>query len=161
MFSLCKGSHLPIPEECWLLQFDGGCHGNPGVASGGAVLWAPGSPRKKVVEVGEWIPHGTNNIAEYTGLCIGLEVAIQYGVKTLCIEGDSNLVVNQMLRKWKVNHPGLKPLFEKAQDLLQLFESVGIRHVYRQFNADADAITNEVIWRRGSYKNVFQQPFTN
>lgn len=158
MYSLCKGTVLPNPETCWLLRFDGGCHGNPGPASGGAVLWSPGPDRMKVIEVGEWIPTGTNNIAEYTGLCIGLEAAAQYGVKTLCIEGDSNLVVNQMLKKWKVNHPGLKPLFEKAQGLLEKFDAVGICHVYRRFNVDADAITNEVIWRRASYSTRYHEP---
>jgi ribonuclease HI len=133
-------------ETCYLLQFDGSAVPNPGKASGAAVLFAP-LTREMIFEVGDYIPFATNNVAEYTGLIIGLEAALEGGVKRLIVEGDSMLVVKQVQGLWKVSAAPLKPYCEKAKGLLAKFENVIIRHVYREKNTHADALTNEVVSR--------------
>jgi ribonuclease HI len=126
-----------------LLQFDGGAEPNPGRAAGGAILFSPdGQP---LFERAEFIPHATNNEAEYTGLLVGLQEAAALGVRALEIQGDSNLVVQQVAGKWKISAANLKGFHAQVIAALVAFEYVAIRHIYRDQNTDADRIATEGI----------------
>lgn len=57
----------------------------------------------------------TNNEAEYIGLIIGLEEAINMGIQELYVEGDSLLVIKQMKGEYKVKAENLYKLYEKAK----------------------------------------------
>ena len=61
---------------------------------------------------------GTNNVAEYTALIIGLEEAWRHEVEDLEVRMDSKLVVEQMNGKWRVRDAKLRPLADRARDLL-------------------------------------------
>jgi len=152
-YTIIKGSPTTPESACYLLQFDGLCVPNPGTATAGAILYTPCSDetRSILVKRGEFIGPGTNNIAEYTGLLIGVKSAVDFGVKLLLIEGDSNLVVQQVSGNWKVNNEALKGLHKEIRDLLIRFDFVAIRHVYRDSNQAADAITNAVFKSRQSF----------
>ena len=150
-YLIIKGSSKTEEDECHLLQFDGLSEPNPGESTGGAVLFSP-SERKILFERGEYIKYATNNQAEYTGLLIGLQSAVKYGVKKLLIEGDSNLIISQTAGIWKVKHDGLKELNKEVRDIIvDNFDFVGIRHVFRENNKHADALTNEVIKTKVSF----------
>ncbi|XP_037495010.1 uncharacterized protein LOC119370597 [Jatropha curcas] len=65
---------------------------------------------------GEYIPivvkldfDCTNNEAEYEACIKGLEAALEKGIKILKVFGDSNLIVSQALRKWKIKEERLVP----------------------------------------------------
>ena len=90
------------------LYADGGARGNPGPAGSGAVLLDEDG--RVIVELWRSLGHATNNVAEYTGLIIGLEEALRRGVEGLDVRMDSLLVVQQMKGLWKIKHPGLRPL---------------------------------------------------
>lgn len=122
---------------------DGGARGNPGPAGSGAVLL---DERGAVIaELGRFLGHATNNVAEYTGLIIGLEEAIRRGVDELDVRMDSLLVVQQMKGIWRIKHPGLKPLALRAGELLAHFPKRTIEHVPREQNGLADAMVNRAI----------------
>jgi hypothetical protein len=87
----------------------------------------------------------TNNVAEYYGLIAALDYAQSQNIRTLRIESDSELLVNQMRGRYKVKSADLKPLFERAKKMSQTFESFRIEHVYREKNADADKLANEAL----------------
>ena len=153
-YSIIKGSDTTEEESCYLLQFDGLAEPNPGISTGGAVVFSPFS-RKVVFERGEFIDFATNNQAEYTGLLIGLQSASNIGIKHLLIEGDSQLVILQSEGKWKVKNEALKIFHTQVRGLLDTFEFVAIRHIYRDNNKYADKITNDVLKSRKSYyKNM-------
>jgi ribonuclease HI len=143
-YSVIKGPDTVEESTCYLLQFDGLSEPNPGTSTGGAVMFCPDS-RKVVFERGEFMDFATNNQAEYTGLLIGVKSALEFDVKHLLIEGDSQLVIFQTEGKWKVKNDGLKTLNKEVRDLLTRFDFVAIRHVYRDKNAHADRITNNVL----------------
>jgi len=44
-----------------------------------------------------------------------------------------------------VKSADLRPLFERAKKMAQTFESFRIEHVYREQNAEADALANEAM----------------
>jgi probable phosphoglycerate mutase len=50
-----------------------------------------------------------------------------------------------MLGQYKVKSPELRPLFERARKMAQGFDSFKISHVYREQNAEADALANEAM----------------
>lgn len=137
-----------IPDLC-LLQFDGLAIPNPGEATGGAVLF---KDDKIIFEAGEYIKFGTNNIAEYTGLFIGLKYAKELKVKNILIEGDSMLVIKQVSGLWKINNDSLKIIYKDIQKMIKEdFNFVGIRHVYRKDNQHADNLTNETYKLKSSF----------
>jgi len=55
------------------------------------------------------------------------------------------LVVQQMRGRWKIKHPGLKPLAVRAGELLASFPEREIRHVPREQNLLADALSNRAV----------------
>ncbi len=150
-FKVIKGSKATVYEGCHLLQFDGGSNPNPGPSSAGAVIFGPGQ-RKFVYEQGVFIDHASNNEAEYRALVVGLEAAKDLGIKHLLIEGDSQLVVEQIVGTYKIKSESLRPLYTSAQKLLvKNFDFVGIRHIYRENNTYADGITKYILETKCSY----------
>ena len=63
----------------------------------------------------------------------------------MIVQSDSELIVNQMNGKFKVKHPGLQPLHRQACELRDRFDSVVIRHIYREDNERADKLYNEAL----------------
>jgi ribonuclease HI len=131
-------SSIPITKvKPILLQFDGGSSGNPGPSGFGSLLFLS----NENIEVYGGSSYMTNNEAEYNGLLLGLQKAIDLGIKQIHIQGDSSLVINQLSKKWKINAINLKPLFEQCQTLLSQFEYIELQHIPRSKNSLADSLT--------------------
>jgi len=125
-----------------MLFFDGACRGNPGPASYGAVIY---DHSKEVTTCCNYIGTATNNIAEYSGLYHGLLMCIEHGIDKIDVYGDSLLVINQMLGKWKVKSNNLTPIYQKIQSLLPQFTSISFHHIPRNKNKRADQLANEAL----------------
>src|SRR5579859_2294477 len=124
-------------------NIDGGSRGNPGPASYGVVIRDPSG--KIIARLKKYIGRMTNNVAEYYGLIAALDYAQSNQIRALRIESDSELLVKQMRGQYKVKSADLKPLFERAKKMSQSFASFRIDHVYREQNAEADALANEAM----------------
>ena len=132
-----------VPTAAYRANIDGGSRGNPGPASYGVVIR---DPRGQVVaKLKKYIGRSTNNVAEFYGLIAALDYAQQHGIRALRVQSDSELLVRQMLGQYKVKSPELRPLFERARKMAQTFDSFKIEHVYREQNAEADALANEAL----------------
>src|SRR5215468_10368051 len=132
-----------VAPPAWRANVDGGSRGNPGPASYGVVIR---DPRGEIVaKLKKYIGRNTNNVAEYYGLIAALDYAQQNGIRALRIESDSELLVRQMRGQYKVKSPELRPLFERAKKMSHTLDSFRIEHVYREQNADADALANEAL----------------
>jgi ribonuclease HI len=92
-----------------------------------------------------FIPHCTNNVAEYNGLLAALRWAVQEQVARLHIRADSELLVKQLKGQYRVKHPGLIPLYEEARGLIRQIGRVTFEHVRREFNKEADRLANEAM----------------
>ena len=129
---------FPRPE--FLLQFDGCSKGNPGLAGAGAVIY---NYEKELWGASKFIgAKVTNNVAEYYGLIMGLEKALELGIKNLAVEGDSLLVIKQMNGEFKVKSENLYTLYDCAKSFEKQFESVTFTHIYRNSNKRADELSN-------------------
>ena len=131
----------------YILYTDGGARNNPGPAGAGAVLYElkVKSEKSKVGEWGKYLGEATNNQAEYQALILGLEQAKNYEVEELQCFLDSELLVKQMKREYRVKDQGLAPLFLKAWNLAMKFKKITFTHVPREQNKEADKLVNQVI----------------
>jgi ribonuclease HI len=156
VYSVNTTSHLAV-DKCYLLQFDGGSRGNPGLSGSGCVLFGPcdrHGVRQKLVEGGVFIKRATNNEAEYRGLIHGLTLAVQYNMTQLIIEGDSKLVIEQVRGAWQARADHIKILLKTALEQVCLLKYVAIRHIYRNDNKIADALSNETMDSKESYVRI-------
>ena len=128
------------------LQFDGCSKSNPGIAGAGAVIYNLDEEiSAKIQFVGD---NETNNVAEYTGLIIGLKEAINLNIKTLLDQGDSMLVIKQMKGQYKVKSSNLINLYNEAKQLEKLFDLIVFEHIYREQNKRADELSNIAIYSK-------------
>jgi ribonuclease HI len=123
---------------------DGASRGNPGPAGFGVFMT---TERGEIIELCGYLGITTNNVAEYTGLIEALLVAKQEGATELDVISDSLLLVNQMLGKYRVKHPNLIPLYNKAVRLAREFRRFSIRHTLRAGNKEADRLANRAVDR--------------
>jgi len=97
------------PTSQYILRFDGCSKGNPGLAGAGAVIYF----NEEEVWSSDFFvgKNASNNYAEYAGLILGLKRAIEMEIKSIVVEGDSLLVINQMKGVYKCKSPNLFDLY--------------------------------------------------
>lgn len=126
---------------------DGGARGNPGPAGIGVVI--KDARGKILAAFGDYIGEMTNNQAEYRAMIAALERAKALGATEVEAYADSELLVKQLNRQYKVKNKGLAPLFVKIWNLAQSFTQCTFRHIPRERNREADAMVNQAIDRAG------------
>ena len=124
---------------------DGGARGNPGPAGIGAVLYD--ADKNKIAEISHYIGETTNNQAEYRALIAALRKAVELGAKEVVSYLDSELVVKQLNREYKVKNAELAPLFLDIHNISLSFKKVTFIHVPREKNKEADLLANEAMDR--------------
>lgn len=124
---------------------DGGARGNPGPSGIGAVLYDEN--KVMVAEISEYLGVATNNQAEYKALIAALKKAIELGASELDCYLDSELVVKQLKREYKVKNQDLAPLFLMIHNLSLNFKKITYTHIPRERNKEADRLANEAMDR--------------
>ena len=126
-----------------IVYSDGGSRGNPGPSASGFVIL---NQRQDVIhQGGMYLGITTNNQAEYHGVRLGLEKALEIGAKTVDFRMDSMLVVNQLNGVYTIKNRDLWPINERIKELAGKFEKVTFSHVRREFNQLADGMVNKIL----------------
>lgn len=126
-----------------IIYSDGGSRGNPGPSASGFVIM---NSRQDVVhQGGMYLGITTNNQAEYHGVRLGLEKALELGVKTIDFRIDSLLVVNQLNGIYEIKNRELWPINERVKELAAQFDAISFGHVKREFNQLADGMVNKIL----------------
>lgn len=131
------------------IETDGASRGNPGEAAGAAVLFDESG--RRVARVARYLGQTTNNVAEYTGLLVGLDLALDLGATEVEVRADSELMVRQLNGVYRVKNPGLQSLYREATKRLGRLGSYRIVHVPRAQNRAADQAANDSVDRRESF----------
>lgn len=124
------------------LYTDGGSRGNPGPSAIGGVIYDGNTIIK---QFNECIGITTNNQAEYRALIKGLEIAKDLEIKELECFLDSELVVKQVNREFKVKDKDLAVLFVRVWNMKQEFQKITFTHVIREQNFYADKLVNQAL----------------
>ena len=123
---------------------DGASRGNPGKAALAFIL-IKNDEMDPFYSYSEYIGRTTNNVAEYKAIISGLEEATLITSGKVDVFTDSQLVVRQVKRQYKVKATHLRPLLENIDQLIKSFEKVEFTHLHREdkFIAISDALCNQ------------------
>src|ERR1043165_3593260 len=80
----------------------------------------------------------TNNEAEYETLLYGMRMAISLGVRRLMVFGDSDLVINQVMKEWDIRSPAMTTYCVAVRKLEKIFDGMDLHHIPRAHNQAAD-----------------------
>lgn len=126
-----------------IAKIDGASRGNPGPAAYGVVMeTAEGAP---LAAFSKFLGHATNNFAEYQALLAALEFAVEHRHLHLKVISDSELLTRQIEGSYKVKSPDLKPLYERARELIAKLKAFAIVHLPREQNRQADRLANQAL----------------
>lgn len=126
-----------------IINTDGGSRGNPGPGACGVVLKDRNG--NVLEQKGKFLGVCTNNEAEYEGLILGLETALEMGADDAEILMDSELVVKQLKGEYRVKNAKLLPLYQKAKKLEQKIGAVSYFAIPREQNKLADSTVNKIL----------------
>ena len=124
-----------------IIHTDGASRGNPGPAAIGVTI--KDEKGNLLSSISRAIGKTTNNQAEYKAVIAALEQAIKLGAKQVELNSDSELMVKQLLGKYRVKKDTLQPLFAQVKELAAHFESFKVKHIPREQNSEADALANK------------------
>lgn len=126
--------------DIWKLYTDGASRCNPGPSGIGFLLLKGDTV---VCEQGFFIGNRTNNQAEYMALLVGIFYAKEFmkPADKLAVFSDSQLLIRQMNRQYRVRDEQLQKLQAIAFDLLKGYQA-SFSHIYREQNSRADELAN-------------------
>lgn len=131
------------PAAQIMMSIDGGARGNPGPAAYAVVVAAADGTR--LAAFSKFLGETTNNVAEYEGLVAALEYALRQHHRRVKVVSDSELLVRQMQGQYKVKSADLKPLSQRAREMIERLEAFSIEHVNRERNREADRLVNQAL----------------
>jgi hypothetical protein len=79
-------------------------------------------------------------MAEYEALLCGLQIAIETGIKCLDVKGDSQLVINQVMKNASCHDNKMEAYCNAVRALKDKFYDIELNHVPRQYNEKADEL---------------------
>ena len=82
----------------------------------------------------------SNNVAEYEALINSLCIAIELGIRRLNIRGDSQLVVNQVMKESSCHDIKMAAYYQEVRWLEDKFDGLELNHIPRRLNEATDAL---------------------
>jgi ribonuclease HI len=147
-------TQLPPPQiqaECWTLYFDGSVM-KIGVSAGLLFI----SPLREHMRYAVRLHFpASNNMAEYEALLCGLRIAIETGIKRLDVRGDSQLVIDQVMKNASCHDDKMEAYCNVVRALEDKFYGIEPNHVPRRYNEEADKLAKIASGRTTVPPNVF------
>jgi ribonuclease HI len=97
----------------------------------------------------------SNNMAEYEALLCGLKIAIETGIKRLNVRGDSQLVIDQVMKNASCRDDKMDAYCKAVRALEDKFYDIELNHVPRWYNEEADELAKIASGRITVPPNVF------
>jgi ribonuclease HI len=149
-------TQLPPPQiqaECWTLYFDGSVMKTGAGAGAGLLFVSPlGEHMRYAVRL--HFP-ASNNMAEYEALLCSLKIAIETGIKRLDVTGDSQVVIDQVMKNASCHDDKMEAYCKVVRALEDKFYGIELNHVPRRYNKEADELAKVASGRITVPPNVF------
>lgn len=143
-----------------IIYTDGGSRGNPGKAAIGVVFC--NEMGQVINKYSEYLGDGlTNNDAEYQAVIFALKkFKAVFGkkiaeVSKVEVRSDSELLVNQMNGKYKLENEKIQKFFIEIWNLKIDFAGVKFKAIPRAKNGEADKLVNEALDAQMSNQKLF------
>jgi ribonuclease HI len=82
----------------------------------------------------------SNNVAKYEALVNGLRIAIELGVRCLDARGNSQLVIDQVMKNSHCRDPRMEAYCDEVRRLEDKFYRLELNHIARRYNETADEL---------------------
>jgi ribonuclease HI len=86
----------------------------------------------------------SNNIAEYEGLINGLHIAIELGIKCLDVRGDSQRIVDQVIKESSCHDLKMEAYCKAVRCLEERFDGLELNHIMHKHNEAMDELAKIV-----------------
>jgi ribonuclease HI len=143
----------PIQPELWTMYFDGSLM-KTGAGAGLLFISPLGKHLRYVMRL--HFPT-SNNVAEYEALVNGLRIAIELGVRRLDARGDSQLVIDQVMRNSHCHDQKMEAYCDEVRRLEDKFYGLELNHVARLYNETVDELAKIASGRTMVPPDVFSR----
>jgi ribonuclease HI len=99
----------------------------------------------------------SNNVAEYEALVNGLRIAIELGVRRLDARGDSQLVIDQVMKNSHCRNRKMEAYYDEVRRLEDKFYGLELNHVAQRYNETADDLAKIASGRTTVPPDVFSR----
>jgi ribonuclease HI len=99
----------------------------------------------------------SNNVAEYEALVNGLHIAVELGVRCLDARGDSQLVIDQVMKNSHCRDPKMEAYCDEVRRLEDKFYGLELNHIARWYNETADELAKIASRRTTVPPDVFSR----
>jgi ribonuclease HI/transposase InsO family protein len=131
----------PIQQELWTMYFDGSLM-KTGAGAGLLFISPLGKHLRYALRLHS---PASNNMAEYEALVNGLHIAIELGVRRLDARGDSQLVIDQVMKNSHCRDWKMVAYCDEVRCLEDKFYGLELNHVARRYNETADELA-KIAW---------------
>jgi ribonuclease HI len=149
----------PIQAELWTMYFDGSLM-KTGAGAGLLFVSPLGRHLRYVIRL--HFP-ASNNVAEYEALVNGLRIAVELGVRRLDARGDSQLVIDQVMKNSHCRDRKMEAYCDEVRRLEDKFYGLELNHIAQRYNETADELAKIASGWTTVPPNVFSrdihQPF--
>ena len=129
---------------------DGGSRGNPGISGFGVAIYDENN--QVIAKLSKFLGVKTNNEAEYLGMIEALTWVNDHSTQISQVHfySDSQLLIRQILGKYKVKAANIKPLHQTVVQLLSQLKGIPchFHEVLRESNQLADELANQAMDRK-------------
>jgi ribonuclease HI/transposase InsO family protein len=126
----------PIQAELWTMYFDGSLM-KTGAGAGLLFVSPLGRHLRYVIRL--HFP-ASNNVAEYEALVNGLRIAVELGVRCLDARGDSQLVIDQVMKNSHCRDRKMEAYCDEVRRLEDKFYALELNHIARRYNETANEL---------------------
>jgi ribonuclease HI len=143
----------PIQAELWTMYLDGSLM-KTGAGVGLLFISPLGKHVRYVIRL-----HfsASNNVAEYEALVNGLRIAVELGVRCLDARGDSQLVIDQVMKNSHCHDKKMEAYSDEVRRLEDKFHGLELNHIARRYNETADELAKIASGRTTVPPNVFSR----
>jgi ribonuclease HI len=82
----------------------------------------------------------SNNMAEYEALVNGLRIAVELGIRRLDARGDSQLVIDQVMKNSHCRDRKMEAYCDEVRRLEDKFYGLELNHIARRYNETTDEL---------------------
>jgi ribonuclease HI len=143
----------PIQPKLWTMYFDGSLM-KTGAGVGLLFISPLGKHVRYVLRL--HFP-ASNNVAEYEALVNRLRIAVELGVWRLDARGDSELVINQVMKNSHCCDQKMEAYCDEVRCLEYKFHGIELNHVARRYNETADELAKIASGRTTVPLDVFSR----
>ena len=97
----------------------------------------------------------SNNVAEYEALINGLCIAIELCIRRLDVRGDSQLVIDQVMKESSCHNSKMVAYCREVCQLEDKFNGLELNHIPRRINKAVDALAKTAYGREPVPTGVF------